>query len=132
MVTPEKAVAYLTYKKALRNGAIVRCSCQRCGAASNIHGHHPNYKEPLNVMWLCSSCHSLWHAVRRAVETAARFPHNEGCRERAAGRLYCWREYGSAGEFSMLGRPPTTCWELEHHRISQPIMRLARHIAKEA
>ncbi|MFA5071043.1 MAG: hypothetical protein WC511_01580 [Candidatus Pacearchaeota archaeon] len=30
-----------------------------------IHAHHPNYRYPLWVWWLCKDCHSKLHAVQR-------------------------------------------------------------------
>jgi hypothetical protein len=35
------------------------CSC--CGKEANLHGHHDDYAKPLEVRWLCSSCHRAWH-----------------------------------------------------------------------
>lgn len=26
-----------------------------------LHGHHENYEKPLDVIWLCASCHKLLH-----------------------------------------------------------------------
>lgn len=39
--------------------------CSRCKVSvsevSSIHGHHPDYSNPLDVVWLCPSCHKLEH-----------------------------------------------------------------------
>jgi hypothetical protein len=37
--------------------------CQKCNAGPwvRIFGHHVNYKRPLDVYWLCGSCHSSIH-----------------------------------------------------------------------
>lgn len=35
--------------------------CQRCGYL-RAQKHHPDYKQPLSVEWLCTWCHSLEHA----------------------------------------------------------------------
>lgn len=35
--------------------------CEWCGSSGPLDGHHPNYEKPLLVMWLCRSCHKLWH-----------------------------------------------------------------------
>ncbi|HWF62903.1 MAG TPA: hypothetical protein VN666_21705 [Nitrospira sp.] len=56
---------YRELRHALADGRVVRtgvCSC--CGYESeskDIHPHHPNYYEPLNIMWLCVGCHQKWH-----------------------------------------------------------------------
>jgi hypothetical protein len=35
-------------------------SCVECGAP-RAHAHHPDYSKPLNVVWLCRTCHSVAH-----------------------------------------------------------------------
>lgn len=75
----QAAAAYKVYNAALRRGELVRAShCSRCGAVdarkpevkpSKIHrrieGHHPDYLKPLEVVWLCSVCHSTVTARER-------------------------------------------------------------------
>lgn len=43
-------------------GNITRSSmCEECGCDNKkIEGAHYNYSEPLNVRWLCRSCHVKW------------------------------------------------------------------------
>ena len=36
--------------------------CEMCMKKEKLHGHHTNYKKPLEVIWLCVSCHSTIHA----------------------------------------------------------------------
>jgi len=38
--------------------------CEFCGDISNIK-HHPDYNKPLDVQWLCHSCHNRLHADLR-------------------------------------------------------------------
>lgn len=49
------------YSKALRDGELTRPSvCSRCGGDGGdkpIEGHHPDYWKPLDVVWLCRTCH---------------------------------------------------------------------------
>jgi transposase-like protein len=47
----------------IRSGEIIRASsCEQCGASSQTtHGHHDDYAKPLDVRWLCPSCHRKWH-----------------------------------------------------------------------
>ena len=37
--------------------------CARCGKLATpdsiLHKHHPNYRYPLDVVWLCSRCHGM-------------------------------------------------------------------------
>jgi hypothetical protein len=37
-------------------------SCLNCGAEKRaLHGHHPDYSKPLEVVWLCHICHMFLH-----------------------------------------------------------------------
>lgn len=39
-------------------------NCEKCGAPDNgrqLHGHHEDYSKPLEVTWLCNTCHRLEH-----------------------------------------------------------------------
>lgn len=47
-------------KHLCRVGKVKRGDCERCGAA-NAHAHHHDYSKPLDVSWLCSTCHGLEH-----------------------------------------------------------------------
>lgn len=76
-----KRVAYSAVYHALRDGRLVRPpSCSRCGAlpkyrpgqervgrqtwnGNSIEAHHPDYAEPLCVLWLCRTCHRREHAA---------------------------------------------------------------------
>ena len=64
----EKRRAQLKLSKAIERGVITRPDiCERCHArARRIEGHHFDYSKPLEVEWLCTTCHRLHHgAVRR-------------------------------------------------------------------
>jgi hypothetical protein len=64
---PEKCKAQQAVANAVRDGRLVRpTQCQECGAGGRIHGHHPDYSKPLEVMWLCPQCHGLQHRKEAA------------------------------------------------------------------
>lgn len=49
-------------KTALRNGTLIRPnSCEDCGIACVPHGHHDDYTKPMDVRWLCPTCHAAIH-----------------------------------------------------------------------
>lgn len=63
------------FEKALEKGIIVRKSkCEKCGGTGTfkdgrtaIQAHHHDYNKPLDVMWLCQSCHHEWHKHNKAI-----------------------------------------------------------------
>lgn len=50
-------------RRAVASGRVLRQPCERC-SASKAEGHHPDYAKPLEVVWLCSSCHRKEHPNR--------------------------------------------------------------------
>lgn len=69
----EREWANAAVVRAVRSGKLVRPeSCQRCGASGRIHGHHPDYSQPLVVEWLCVPCHGTEHKQLRAAANEAR------------------------------------------------------------
>jgi hypothetical protein len=49
--------------------------CEQCGnrgrfkdGRNAIQAHHPDYNDPLRVMWLCQKCHHEWHKNFKAIE----------------------------------------------------------------
>jgi len=51
---------------ALKRGRIQKAAtCEVCGVidepAQSLHGHHHDYKKPLDVIWLCIPCHLAVH-----------------------------------------------------------------------
>lgn len=66
----KRRIKDLKYKaRVILNGAVVSgklkkpARCNECGASGKIYGHHPNYKRPLFVEWLCSLCHGKKHRI---------------------------------------------------------------------
>lgn len=69
--TPEmRRKAYTTFETAKIARQKPTC-CQRCGRKQHdIHAHHDDYARPLDVQWLCRSCHIKHHiALRKAAGT---------------------------------------------------------------
>ncbi len=60
-----KLLARTTLTNAVRAGKVSKPSrCQFCDVSfplDKIHGHHPDYSKPLQVMWLCKDCHAKVH-----------------------------------------------------------------------
>lgn len=61
---PEKVKASNILNKAVETRKIKRpLSCSNCGKTNTkIIGHHHDYNKPLDIIWLCSSCHRLIHS----------------------------------------------------------------------
>jgi hypothetical protein len=55
--------AHSAVAHALRAGRLIRpASCTACGAHEPLHAAHADYARPLDVRWLCRSCHGRWDA----------------------------------------------------------------------
>jgi ribosomal protein S27AE len=51
---------YRAVHDALIAGDLVPTPCDDCGS-ENVQAHHDDYDKPLDVRWLCSSCHMSFH-----------------------------------------------------------------------
>jgi len=59
---PIKQKAHNILCNAVRDKKIIaKNSCEQCGSTRFVQGHHDNYTKPLDVRWLCISCHRHWH-----------------------------------------------------------------------
>ena len=58
---PNKYKAHTAVNNAIQHGKLFSEGCECCGADDNTHAHHDDYLKPLDVRWLCSSCHRKWH-----------------------------------------------------------------------
>jgi hypothetical protein len=62
---PKEFKAQQLLGRAIKAGKIIKpnqCSvCRRKN--TRIHGHHKDYSKPLDVIWLCASCHKIYHSV---------------------------------------------------------------------
>ena len=49
-------------QRAVKSGKITRPDlCSICGRKTKLQAHHTDYSQPLNVIWLCPSCHKKQH-----------------------------------------------------------------------
>jgi hypothetical protein len=59
---PGRYKARCILRSAVKTGVIAKPNaCAMCGAKCVAHGHHGDYAKPLDVVWVCSSCHVLLH-----------------------------------------------------------------------
>jgi formylmethanofuran dehydrogenase subunit E len=65
----EKLLAHQKVRSAVRSGQMIKPDrCETCGEEvprARLHGHHDDYDRPLDVRWLCPSCHGAHHAEER-------------------------------------------------------------------
>lgn len=62
----QKQKAWEKLNDAIRYGKIERPKfCSKCKGEEKIEAHHFDYSKPLDVIWLCSSCHHKLHEEER-------------------------------------------------------------------
>ena len=59
----QKIAARDALTAAIRHGILIRpARCSRCNQPHRkIHGHHEDYSKPLDIEWLCATCHNRHH-----------------------------------------------------------------------
>mgnify|MGYP007100078969 CR=1 FL=1 len=57
--------AHYQVTNAVRDGRLKKTPCVICGSDKRVHGHHKDYSKPLDVRWLCRSCHVRHHQGER-------------------------------------------------------------------
>lgn len=67
---PDKYAARTAVGNAIRDGRLLRCPCEVCGAVK-AEAHHDDYSKPLDVRWLCVKHHRARHRELRAIERFA-------------------------------------------------------------
>ena len=66
---PEKISAHVLVRVAVKSGELTKPShCERCHKEKKLQGHHDDYSKPLEVEWLCQSCHSQHHKMENPDE----------------------------------------------------------------
>lgn len=63
----DKRRAHSVVARAVRSGKLVRQPCNVCGA-EKVHAHHSDHSKPLEVEWLCPSCHLAHHGLERRID----------------------------------------------------------------
>lgn len=59
---PRRRKSQIRVVNAVRDGRLKKQKqCSRCNKKIKLHGHHPDYRKPLYVIWLCVSCHKREH-----------------------------------------------------------------------
>lgn len=59
---PKVYFAQTAVGNAVRDGRIIKGSCEVCGS-KKVVAHHDYYDRPLDVRWMCQSHHKQWHAT---------------------------------------------------------------------
>jgi hypothetical protein len=54
---PERYKANQMVNNAIRDGRLIRQPCSKCGSTVRVEAHHHDYSKPLEVGWLCFTCH---------------------------------------------------------------------------
>jgi hypothetical protein len=57
-----KRAAHMLVGNAIREGRLVKQSCEKCGN-EKTNAHHDDYAKPLEVRWLCDDHHNEWHRI---------------------------------------------------------------------
>ena len=65
---PVEHAAHNKVYRAKKMGLITPKSCERCGAGDVVHTHHEDHYRPMDVIWLCPSCHATRHWEIRKIE----------------------------------------------------------------
>lgn len=60
----EKIAANYRVFSAIRAGELKRMPCEACGS-QRVQAHHDDYEKPLEVRWLCPSCHKRHHIEQK-------------------------------------------------------------------
>lgn len=63
---PQRRLAHQMTSNAIRSGKLLRPDeCSACGKQCKPEAHHDDYAKPLEVRWLCRSCHCRHHRLEQ-------------------------------------------------------------------
>lgn len=81
------------YQKARRLKTMIPpVRCSECNKKGKVHGHHPDYGKPLEIVWLCPSCHRYKHLTIKRKKVKTIVPYFQTTLEGSmftAFQLYC-------------------------------------------
>ena len=56
-------------QQAVKDGILIRPDkCEKCQLLCKPYGHHDDYLKPLEVRWLCISCHKIFHNEQSRID----------------------------------------------------------------
>jgi hypothetical protein len=59
---PDRRKARQVAGSAIKSGRLTKPNnCSNCNESTKIEAHHPDYSKPLEVVWLCVTCHIEEH-----------------------------------------------------------------------
>jgi hypothetical protein len=65
---PLKKAAHILTSRAIRHGKLINPKiCSVCNSTNLIQAHHDDYTKPIDVRWLCLSCHFEWHKKNKPI-----------------------------------------------------------------
>ena len=90
---PERLRVRGQVARAIKKGILIRPKkCSRCNEDNKtIRAHHPNYSNPLNIIWLCKSCHQREHGkLKRKLSPSISNREKISIRIKKQDRLYSY------------------------------------------
>jgi len=65
---PLAYAAHIVTGNAIRDKKLIKSEiCSVCESTTDIEAHHDDYTKPLDVRWLCSNCHDIWHKHNKPI-----------------------------------------------------------------
>jgi hypothetical protein len=58
----KRHLAHKIVYSCIKRGSMTKKPCEVCGEVE-VHGHHPDYDRPRDVVWLCNEHHRAVHAM---------------------------------------------------------------------
>lgn len=62
----KRKLAHGIVSRTVKLKLLEKTKCESCGNIKTF-AHHCDYNKPLDVMWLCRSCHSRWHISNQPI-----------------------------------------------------------------